>query len=216
VYVVGVAVVSDNRRVFAPQKMLGGSTLSIHRAVKSARFRLWLRVRRRFASCAIAVAFVLATQMHGFRAAAAAETPQRGGVLHVAANAEPTTLDCMTTTATACHDFAENFLEPLYTIDRGFRVVPMLADGYPNVSSDGKTVSIRVRRGVVFHDGSPLRAQDVLASIERWGRLTGAGKVVFGFVRSVEATDPLTGICKTGSGMLSTTIAAEASYSEAA
>lgn len=151
-----------------------------------------LRAHRRFIRCSTAFGLLLAMQINGSALAGATGAPKRGGVLHVAASTEPTTLDCMTTTATACHDFTQNFFEPLYAVDRAYRVVPMLADGYPAMSNGGKTASIRLRRGVVFHDGSPLRAEDVVASIERWGKLTGAGRVVFAFVESVRAVDPAT------------------------
>src|SRR5262249_19113150 len=36
------------------------------------------------------------------------------------------------------------------------------------VSSDGLTWTFRLRPGLKFHDGEPVRARDVVASLERW------------------------------------------------
>ncbi len=124
--------------------------------------------------------------------ASAAAAPVRGGVLHVAFAAEPATLDWTSTTAYACREVAWHVFEQLYTIDRDYHAVPMLADGLPRVSADGKTVTIGLRRGVKFHDGSVLGAADAVASIERWGQLSGAGKAAFRTVTSVRAVDPQT------------------------
>ena len=46
-------------------------------------------------------------------------------------------------------------------------VVPGLAEDLPKVSADGKTYEFQLRSGLKFSDGSPLRASDFKASIER-------------------------------------------------
>jgi peptide/nickel transport system substrate-binding protein len=57
--------------------------------------------------------------------------------------------------------------EALYSMDPvdPARVVPVLAVGEPEVS--GNTVTVRLRSGATFHDGSPLRASDVVYSFQR-------------------------------------------------
>lgn len=139
-----------------------------------------------------AVIFALAIVAWRAPGTAYADAPIRGGVLHVAFNAEPATLDWMSSTAYACREIAWNFFEQLYTIDGRYAVVPMLADGLPRTSADAKTVTIGLRRGVKFHDGSSMTAQDVVASLKRWGQLSGGGKAVFKAVKDVKAIDAQT------------------------
>ncbi|MFG3697704.1 ABC transporter substrate-binding protein [Micromonospora sp. NPDC047620] len=42
------------------------------------------------------------------------------------------------------------------------QLVPALARELPAMSADGRTVTVKLRDGVLFHDGSPLTAQDVV------------------------------------------------------
>ncbi|WP_217359450.1 ABC transporter substrate-binding protein [Ruegeria arenilitoris] len=63
----------------------------------------------------------------------------------------------------------------------GNSVEPGLAESY-SVSDDGKTVSLTLREGVLFADGSPLTGEDVVFSLDRarnpdlspWGGLLGS------------------------------------------
>ena len=55
--------------------------------------------------------------------------------------------------------------EPLYVVNARFEAEPVLAAEY-SVSEDGRTTTIILRRGVTFHNGKPLTAQDVVYSYE--------------------------------------------------
>ena len=44
------------------------------------------------------------------------------------------------------------------------------------VSEDGLTHTMKLRQGVMFHNGEEMKAADVIASVERWGRISGVGK----------------------------------------
>jgi peptide/nickel transport system substrate-binding protein len=50
---------------------------------------------------------------------------------------------------------------------KGAEVVPALAEDLPEVSEDGKTYTLKMREGVTFSNGDPVRASDFKASIER-------------------------------------------------
>jgi ABC-type transport system substrate-binding protein len=52
----------------------------------------------------------------------------------------------------------------MYRIDNTGTVVPDLATAMPEVSADGLSMTMTVRDGAVWHDGTPITAQDVLYS----------------------------------------------------
>lgn len=49
----------------------------------------------------------------------------------------------------------------------GARVAPALATGLPAVSADGRTYRLRLRKGLTFSNGQPVKASDFKRSIER-------------------------------------------------
>jgi peptide/nickel transport system substrate-binding protein len=114
--------------------------------------------------------------------------PVRGGVIHVATNAEPGTLDWQSSTATATRLVAWHFAEGLFALDQNYEVKPLLAQGY-TVSPDGLRYTIRLRAGIKFHNGQPLRPEDVIASLERWGKLSSGGRETFKFIKQIRKVD---------------------------
>ena len=60
----------------------------------------------------------------------------------------------------------DQLYEGLLEFDEALHVVPALAESW-SVSKDGLTLGFRLRSDAVFHDGSPLRAVDVVRSFAR-------------------------------------------------
>jgi peptide/nickel transport system substrate-binding protein len=58
--------------------------------------------------------------------------------------------------------------DPLYRLTDDGSVVPALASELPRVSPDGLTVTIPLRRDVLFHDGTPFDAAAMVFSLERF------------------------------------------------
>ncbi|MCP9926515.1 ABC transporter substrate-binding protein [Cyanobium sp. CH-040] len=58
--------------------------------------------------------------------------------------------------------------DPLYQLEPDGDLVPALASELPRVSSDGLTVTIPLRRDVLFHDGTPFDAAAMVFSLERF------------------------------------------------
>jgi hypothetical protein len=56
--------------------------------------------------------------------------------------------------------------DTLYGANRALQPRPQMAEGH-SVEDDGKLVKIRLRDGLRWHDGEPVRAQDCVASIKR-------------------------------------------------
>ena len=48
---------------------------------------------------------------------------------------------------------------------------PQMMEGHL-VEDDGRTWTLRLRDGLVFHDGKPVLARDCVASIRRWAAVT--------------------------------------------
>src|SRR5882724_2319190 len=82
--------------------------------------------------------------------------------------------------------------DKLFDIDEKANVVPQLALSH-ETSEDGKTVIIKLRPGVKFHDGEPFNAEAAKYSLERHLNMKGSfRRPELAAVDSVEVTDPLT------------------------
>lgn len=79
----------------------------------------------------------------------------------------------------------------LYGIDSQFRPQPQMAEGH-EVSADGRVWTIRLREGLRFHDGEPVRGADVVASLERWMVRDPMGQMIRALRRELAAPDDRT------------------------
>ena len=91
---------------------------------------------------------------------------RNGGTLTIALAEDPDALD-----PTLARTFVGRIVflaicEKLYDLNSKLQIVPQLAAALPKVSADKKTVTIRIRRGIKFNDGTPLTAQ--LADRRGW------------------------------------------------
>ena len=123
---------------------------------------------------------------------AAVADPVRGGRATIATIGEPPALDPTIATGDLLAAITQHFMETLYTFDKDWKVVPLVADKMPDISADGKVYTIPLRRGVVFHNGQPMTSKDVLASLRRWMELASRGRQAAGMITSVDAPDAFT------------------------
>jgi peptide/nickel transport system substrate-binding protein len=115
---------------------------------------------------------------------------QNKSALNLAMVAEPPTLDVQSTPADLVCIIMQHVYETLYTFDAKSNLVPMLAEGMPKVSADGKVYSIALRKGVKLHSGRELDAEDVVASLKRWMEVSPRGKSVSAQVESLAVKGP--------------------------
>lgn len=131
----------------------------------------------------------------GQRAFAAAGARQgegvQGGTIRVAIAGEPPTLDIHQTTAGIVSYITWSIYEPLFTYDENYQLIPMLADSH-EVSDDGLVNVIRLRQDVPFHNGETMTAADVIASINRWGAISGVGQSLLGATDELREVDDYT------------------------
>ena len=115
--------------------------------------------------------FVVSSMIVVALAASAETRPQYGGVLHVAMRTAPASLDPANVSydGAQADSFARRSLtmlmfDTLVTVDENERVQPSLATVW-QIQPGSQRWQFRVRRGVTFHDGTPLTAETVAASL---------------------------------------------------
>jgi len=143
-------------------------------------------VRRRWLmSTAAAAALLSAT-----RPVLAQGAPKRGGDVVVAQQAQPPSLDAMTTFAQASRNITMHIFETLYTRGETGAVITGLASGC-DVSADFKTYTFHLRQGVKFHNGKEMTGADVKASLQRYGKIGGSAQLLSP-VTQIDVPDPHT------------------------
>ena len=82
--------------------------------------------------------------------------------------------------------------DKLFDINQKLEIIPQLALSH-ETSEDGKTVTIKLRPGVKFHDGEPLDAEAAKYSFERHMTMQGSfRKPELAAVDHIDVVDPLT------------------------
>jgi len=113
--------------------------------------------------------------------------------LVVALNQDPDILDPTLARTYVGRIIFSQMCEKLYEIDEGLRIQPQLAAAMPAISDGGRTVTIKLRPGVKFNDGTPMDAESVRFSLERHRTLKGSNRASeLAPVEAVEVVDPLT------------------------
>jgi peptide/nickel transport system substrate-binding protein len=93
--------------------------------------------------------------------------PVMGGEVTVSITADPPGWDPTASTSQEIpRVMYHNVYEGLVRFDRSGDIVPALASAW-SVSEDGLSVTFQLRSGVVYHDGTPFRAEDVVKTFER-------------------------------------------------
>ena len=92
-------------------------------------------------------------------------------------HANLTSLDPMWSTAIVTSNHGQYIFDTLFALDAQGAVQPQMAEGH-EVSADGLTWRIRLREGLTFHDGTPVRSIDCAASLRRWCARDGFGQVL--------------------------------------
>src|SRR5581483_6261069 len=136
-------------------------------AMKRTRFRTAL-----FAGTAIALlAAAAATAAVGLQGT----TAKNGGTLVVGmANGEPDALDPTLARTLSGREVFLTFCEKLYDLNAKAQIVPQLASALPTISKDKLTVTIPLRKGIKFNDGTPFNAAAVVTTLQRDQTLAGS------------------------------------------
>ncbi|MDF2473628.1 MAG: transporter peptide-binding protein [Anaerocolumna sp.] len=100
--------------------------------------------------------------------AAAVDKANVKEIMNIAVSQEGANYDVhKTTTLVARQLFSGTVWEKLVTLNGNAEVVPELCSSW-EMSEDATTFTFNLREGVLFHDGTELKADDVVASMNRW------------------------------------------------
>ncbi len=77
-----------------------------------------------------------------------------------------TTMDPYDANDTLSQAVAKSFYQGLYGFDRAMKMVPVLAESH-EASKDGLVYTVKLKRGIKFHDGTDFNAEAVKATFDR-------------------------------------------------
>jgi len=120
----------------------------------------------------------------------ASAKPKAGGTLNMGIYRDLELMNPLVATRSIDEDLRTLMFEPLLALDEKDRVRPHLAESW-EVSKDGRLYTFKLRRGVKFHDGQEMTAEDVeFAADYTMNPKNGAfGTNQLALVHRVEASD---------------------------
>src|SRR5688572_31294565 len=78
--------------------------------------------------------------------------------------------------------------DTLYGVNDKLEAQPQMVES-DEVSSDGLTWTFKLRSGLKFHDGEPVLAKDVVASLARWAVRDPMGQMILAIQKELVAVD---------------------------
>ena len=122
---------------------------------------------------------------------ASAGAPKKGGTLRVALTVDVTLLDPLMSGSKLDRQVYHNLYDPLLVLDEKLGIQPNLAESWQ--TPDPKTLILKLRQGVKFHDGTDFNAEAARINFDRMAndpKSVRKGEVAN--IASTEAVDPLT------------------------
>jgi peptide/nickel transport system substrate-binding protein len=120
----------------------------------------------------------------GATSASAADQKTITAVMH----ADVKIFDPIVNTADITSYFALMVFDTLFSLDQNLTPQPQMVGSY-KVTADGLTYTFVLRDGLKFHDGTPVTAEDVVASLKRWWVKDGGGQIIQKFTKELTAVD---------------------------
>jgi peptide/nickel transport system substrate-binding protein len=132
----------------------------------------------------------------GLTAVAVMAAPVAGGAaepktLKVSPHASLRVLDPITTNAYITRNHGYLVYDTLFSLDAAFNPQPQMVQSW-KVSDDKLTYDFTLRDGLAFHDGTPVTAEDCVASLQRWAKRDLIGRRLVGAMKEMTAVDART------------------------
>ena len=110
-------------------------------------------------------------------------------VLRVVPHSNLAILDPIWTTAYMSRNHGYMIYDTLFGTDENGKVKPQMVDTW-TVSGDNRLWTFKLRKGLEFHDGKPVTGEDVIASLQRWGKRDAMGSALMQFVQRMDSPAP--------------------------
>ncbi|TDT99283.1 peptide/nickel transport system substrate-binding protein [Azorhizobium sp. AG788] len=145
---------------------------------------------RRKALKTLTMASVLALGLSSLAPAAHAAGTTIRAVMHSGLRV----LDPIITTAHITRNHGYMIYDTLLSMDANYKPQPQMAEY--KVSDDGLTYTLTLRDGLLWHDGTPVTAEDCVASLKRWAQRDTGGQMLMDYAESLTAADAKTIVLK--------------------
>ncbi len=113
----------------------------------------------------------------------------QGTVLRVVPHSNLAILDPIWTTAYMSRNHGYMIYDTLFGTDENAKIRPQMVESW-TVSQDNRLWTFKLRKGLEFHDGKPVTPDDVIASLQRWGKRDAMGSALFQFVQRMDSPAP--------------------------
>jgi peptide/nickel transport system substrate-binding protein len=110
-------------------------------------------------------------------------------VLRVVPHSNLAILDPIWTTAYMSRNHGYMIYDTLFGTDEKAQIKPQMVESW-TVSGDNRLWTFKLRKGLEFHDGKPVTSEDVVASLQRWGKRDAMGSALFTFVQRMDTPAP--------------------------
>lgn len=100
-------------------------------------------------------------------------------------------LDPIFTTSATTISHGYLVYDTLFAVNSKFEPQPQMVDKW-TATNDGMKYTFTIRKGMKWHDGSPVEASDIVASLKRWGMISGEAKAMISRLSSITVKDNLT------------------------
>ena len=113
----------------------------------------------------------------------------QGSVLRIVPHSNLAILDPIWTTAYMSRNHGYMIYDTLFGTDEKAQIKPQMVDSW-TVSQDNRLWTFKLRKGLEFHDGKPVTSEDVVASLQRWGKRDAMGTALMQFVQRMDTPAP--------------------------
>src|SRR5712671_7486077 len=138
--------------------------------------------RRRLLGSAVATAAAVTL------GAPSVHAQKRVQTVRFVAQADLKIVDPVWTTAYITRNHGYLVYDTLFGTDASLRIKPQMVD-HATVSADGMKYTFTLRDGLRWHDGRPVRSEDCVESLKRWGKKDRFGQLLMAHTGKIAPVD---------------------------